>query len=148
MGREGSRCFGLLCRLVWRWQVVSLWPLVRLVSYLQRCVFVPHLSMSCLCLCIYSFILSACAQLCINDISPSSTVLATLNALALTVNSGVRAFAPIAGTSIFAAGIKWGWADGHLIWILLFVLALALNAAVWWLPEEAEGRPKKVGSEG
>ncbi|KAK4540617.1 hypothetical protein LTR36_009047 [Oleoguttula mirabilis] len=85
----------------------------------------------------------ACVQLCINDISPSSTVLATVNALSLTVNSGVRAFAPVAFTSIYAAGVKLGWADGHLIWFFLVAIALALNVAVYFLPERAEGRYKK-----
>lgn len=86
---------------------------------------------------------SACAQLCINDISPSSEVLATVNALALTVNSGVRAFAPVLGTSIFASGIKWGWADGHLVWFLLVAWAMLLNVVCNYLPEAAEGRPEK-----
>ncbi|KAK5117499.1 hypothetical protein LTR85_008884 [Meristemomyces frigidus] len=85
----------------------------------------------------------ACVQLCINDVSPSSTVLATVNALALTVNSGVRAFAPVAFTSIYAAGVKLGWADGHLIWFFLVAIALALNVAIYFLPEKAEGRYKK-----
>ncbi|KAK4893342.1 hypothetical protein LTR27_008238 [Elasticomyces elasticus] len=90
----------------------------------------------------------ACVQLALNDISPSSTVLATVNALALTVNSGVRAFAPVAFTSLFAVGVKWGWADGHLIWLVLIVIALGLNVACWFLPKAAEGnygRGKKVG---
>ncbi|KAK5692092.1 hypothetical protein LTR97_011266 [Elasticomyces elasticus] len=90
----------------------------------------------------------ACVQLALNDISPSSTVLATVNALALTVNSGVRAFAPVAFTSLFAVGVKWGWADGHLIWFVLIGIALGLNVACWFLPKAAEGnygRGKKVG---
>ncbi|KAK5709913.1 hypothetical protein LTR17_019361 [Elasticomyces elasticus] len=92
----------------------------------------------------------ACVQLALNDISPSSTVLATVNALALTVNSGVRAFAPVAFTSLFAVGVKWGWADGHLIWLVLIVIALGLNVACWFLPKAAEGnygKVKKVGDE-
>lgn len=84
----------------------------------------------------------AAIQLCVNDISPSATVLGTMNALALTINSGVRAFAPVLSTSIFASGIKWGFADGHLVWFFLVVLALGLNIACWFLPEAAEGRPK------
>ncbi|KAK5164294.1 uncharacterized protein LTR77_009989 [Saxophila tyrrhenica] len=92
----------------------------------------------------------AAIQLCINDIAPSSSVLATLNALALTINSGVRAFAPVVGTSIFASGIKWGFADGHLAWLVLIAWGLVLNVVCWYLPEAAEGRPKpraKAGDE-
>ena len=82
-------------------------------------------------------------QLCINDIAPSSTVLGTLNALALTVNSGVRAFAPIAFTSIFALGVKLRWADGHLVWFFIVAIALLLNVGVYYLPAQAEGITRK-----
>ena len=82
----------------------------------------------------------ACIQLCLNDISPSSAVLATVNALGLTVNSAVRAFAPVAFTSIYAGGIKLGWLHGHLVWLVLIILTLVLNAACFYLPKQAEGR--------
>ncbi|KAK5136172.1 hypothetical protein LTR08_004009 [Meristemomyces frigidus] len=85
----------------------------------------------------------ACVQLCLNDISPSSSVLATVNALALTVNSGVRAVAPVAFTSLYAAGVKTRFCDGQLIWFVLVALALGLNVAVYFLPARAEGRYKK-----
>lgn len=84
----------------------------------------------------------ACVQLALNDVSPSKQVLGTVNALALTVNSGVRAVVPAGFTTIYALGIKWGWADGHLAWILLVVIAVALNWAAWNLPEQAEGKPE------
>ncbi|EME86364.1 uncharacterized protein MYCFIDRAFT_45398 [Pseudocercospora fijiensis CIRAD86] len=82
-----------------------------------------------------------CVQLCLNDIAPSHTVLATLNALALTVNSGIRAVAPALFTSIYAFGVKIQWADGHLCWFILIALAAALNIPLRFLPEAAEGRP-------
>ncbi|KAK0254924.1 hypothetical protein B0A54_13360 [Friedmanniomyces endolithicus] len=92
----------------------------------------------------------ACVQLALNDISPSSAVLATVNALALTVNSGIRAFTPVAFTSLYAVGVKWGWADGHLIWFVLIAVALALYVDCWFLPAAAEGNygRKKVDGEG
>ena len=86
--------------------------------------------------------MKACIQLCINDIAPSSTVLGTLNALALTVNSGVRGFAPVLSTSIFAVGVKWGFADGHLVWFYLVVLSAGLYIATLYLPEAAQGKIK------
>ena len=73
--------------------------------------------------------------------APSPTTLATLNALALTVNSADRAVAPALFTSLFATGVKLGWLDGHLVWVLIVSLALLLNVAVRWLPEMAEGKP-------
>ncbi|KAI7199865.1 MFS general substrate transporter [Hortaea werneckii] len=90
----------------------------------------------------------ACVQLCLNDVSPSSTVLATVNALGLTMGSAVRAFAPVAFTSIYAAGIKGQILDGHLIWALLIVLTLGLNVLCFFLPRAAEGRYKAPVSEG
>ncbi|EME38764.1 hypothetical protein DOTSEDRAFT_92089 [Dothistroma septosporum NZE10] len=86
----------------------------------------------------------ACVQLCLNDISPSPHVLATVNALALTVNSAVRAVAPAVFTSLYAMGVKSGWADGHAIWFLLVALALMLNVVVRLLPEQAEGKPEQI----
>lgn len=81
----------------------------------------------------------ACVQLCLNDIAPSPTTLATLNAVALTVNSGLRAIAPVGITSLYAVGIKGRWIHGHLGWALLVIMALSLNVSVRWLPERAEG---------
>lgn len=95
----------------------------------------------------------AANQLCINDISPSPNVLGTLNALVLTLQSALRSFAPVAANSLFAIGVNWGWADGHLVWFFLVVLALGLIPVCWfYIPEGAEGRPdqqqaKKSGDE-
>ena len=66
-----------------------------------------------------------------------------MNALALTVNSGVRAFAPVLGTSLFATGVKWGWAHGHLAWIILVILSVLFIIPMYYLPEAAEGKVKK-----
>jgi len=79
----------------------------------------------------------------VNDIAPTSTVLGTVNALALTVNSGVRAVAPIAGTSLFAVGVKLQWADGHLVWFVFLAAAVGLNVLARFIPEKAQGRPAR-----
>lgn len=81
----------------------------------------------------------ACVQLCLNDIAPSPSTLATLNAVALTVNSGLRAVAPVGVASLYAVGVKGGWAHGHFGWGVLVVMAVLLNVSVRWLPENAEG---------
>ena len=80
-----------------------------------------------------------------NDISPSPAVLGTLVAVNLTVQTGLRAFSPVLATSIFAVGVKWGFAHGHLAWFVLLILALLLNVAVLYLPEKAAGKPIKPG---
>lgn len=56
----------------------------------------------------------------------------------------------MAFTSLFAVGVKWGWADGHLIWFVLIAIALGLFVASWFLPKAAEGNygKKKVVAEG
>jgi hypothetical protein len=81
----------------------------------------------------------ACVQLCLNDVAPSPSTLATLNAVALTANSGIRALAPVGMTSLYAVGIKGGWVDGHLGWICLVTMGVLLNVSVRWLPASAEG---------
>lgn len=82
-------------------------------------------------------------QLALNDVSPSPHMLATLNALALTVVSGVRAVSPVAATSVFAIGIGRQILYGYLAWAVLIGLALVYTVSVRWLPEKAEGRPDK-----
>jgi hypothetical protein len=79
-------------------------------------------------------------QLVLNDVSPSPAVLGTLNAVALTLVSGIRAFSPALFASLFAASVKSGILRGHLIWILMVVLAVGFTVAVRWCPED---RPMK-----
>ncbi|KAF2724858.1 MFS general substrate transporter [Polychaeton citri CBS 116435] len=81
----------------------------------------------------------ACVQLCLNDVSPSPDVNATLNGIALAIQSGIRAVAPALFTSIFAFGVKWGKIDGHLVWIFLVMLAIPVPFIVRWLPKKAQG---------
>ena len=56
----------------------------------------------------------------------------------------------MAFTSLYAVGVKWGWADGHLIWFVLIAVAVALYVDCWFLPKAAEGNygRKKVGGDG
>ena len=84
-----------------------------------------------------------CVQLMLNDISPSPTVNATINALALAITSGIRAFMPAIFTSIFAFGVKWGAIDGHLVWVCLEVLCIGLVVLIQFVPAKAAGEPKK-----
>ncbi|KAL3420317.1 major facilitator superfamily transporter [Phlyctema vagabunda] len=87
----------------------------------------------------------AAAQLAVNDISPSSSSLGTVNAIALTLVSGERAIAPALFASLFAASVRSRILYGHLIWVLMVLIALGLAVALRWLPKRAEGRAKKVG---
>ncbi|CAG8011114.1 unnamed protein product [Penicillium olsonii] len=81
-------------------------------------------------------------QLALNDISPSPRVLGTLNALALTGISGLRAFDPALFTSLFAIGARTQLAGGYAIWILLVLLASGLSIAVKYLPEPKGARKR------
>ncbi|KZL80035.1 major facilitator superfamily transporter [Colletotrichum incanum] len=74
-------------------------------------------------------------QLALNDVSPSPQVLGTLNALALTGTSVIRAFSPALFTSLFAIGARTQYLWGHAIWILMIALATGLIFAVRQLPE-------------
>jgi hypothetical protein len=81
----------------------------------------------------------ACVQLCLNDVAPSPSTLATLNAVALTVTSGLRALGPVGMASLYAVGVKGGWLHGHLGWLCLVFMGVLLNVSVRWLPASAEG---------
>jgi hypothetical protein len=82
-------------------------------------------------------------QLALNDISPSPKVLGTLNALALTGVSGLRAFCPALFTSVFALGARTQLAGGYAIWILLGLLASGLSLVARFLPEPREARKRR-----
>lgn len=82
----------------------------------------------------------AAVQLALNDIAPNHASLGTLNALALTVVSGIRTIGPALFTSIFAAGVKKQILNGHLIWPVLIGIALMGPIGIRWLPKKAEGK--------
>lgn len=82
----------------------------------------------------------ACVQLCLNDISPSPRVFGTLNAVALTINSGVRTVTPMAITSLYATGVKYHVLHGHLAWVVMVALTGSYVFFLRYLPEKAEGR--------
>jgi hypothetical protein len=84
--------------------------------------------------------------LALNDIAPSPSTLGTLNALALTLVSGIRAVAPAAFSSIFATGVRNKILDGHFVWVILVSMALVYILLVRWLPEKAEGKLKESES--
>ncbi|KAF4119330.1 Vacuole effluxer Atg22 like [Geosmithia morbida] len=75
------------------------------------------------------------AQLALNDVAPDHHVLGTLNAIALTVSSGVRSVIPGMASAVFAVGVKHQIFRGHLEWLTLIPLSLAYFACVRHLPE-------------
>lgn len=79
-------------------------------------------------------------QLALNDVAPSPLQLGELNAIALTITSGLRAVSPAAFTSFFAIAVKKQLLDGYLVWLVMIVLGAGFALAVRWLPENAEGR--------
>ncbi|KAM0195448.1 hypothetical protein ACHAPC_000643 [Botrytis cinerea] len=86
---------------------------------------------------------TACGQLALNDIAPSSETLGTLNSIALAVTSGTRAFVPALFTIIFAYGVTHQILWGYFIWVFEISVAIGLVIAVPFLPKEAYGRGKK-----
>ncbi|OAP54942.1 hypothetical protein AYL99_10642 [Fonsecaea erecta] len=89
-------------------------------------------------------------QLVLNDVSPGPEVLGTLNAVALTLVSGIRAFSPALFASLFATSVRSRVLGGHVIWILMVVLALGFTLISRWIPEpgKGEGTPKPVNAHG
>jgi predicted outer membrane lipoprotein len=83
-------------------------------------------------------------QLVLNDVCPAPEVLGSLNALALTIVSGLRAFCPALFASLFASSADSGILGGHLIWILMIVIAAAFGIVVRWTPEPHKDKNRKT----
>jgi MFS family permease len=79
-------------------------------------------------------------QLALNDVSPSPHALATLNALILTLVSGIRAFVPALFTTLFAISVGNHLLWGHAIWVLMMCLAGGLTVLTYQLPNTEEIR--------
>ncbi|KAI1802659.1 MFS general substrate transporter [Daldinia bambusicola] len=77
-------------------------------------------------------------QLALNDVSPSPVTLGTLNALALTITSGLRAFSPVLFTSLFAISAKYQLLWGYLVWLILVIIAAAFTVSTRFLPAASE----------
>lgn len=84
-------------------------------------------------------------QLAINDICPTRQTLGTLNAIALTTASGIRAIIPAAFTSLFAIGVRNQILKGYLAWVVMIAIAAGFNVALRWLPAKAEGKTDDNG---
>ena len=83
------------------------------------------------------------AQLALNDVCPSYQTLGTLNALALTLSSGIRAVAPALFTSIYAASLRLHLLWGQFIWVIVAAIIIALRFSLAWLPKEVDYIPAK-----
>lgn len=79
-------------------------------------------------------------QLAINEISPSPATLGTLNALALTMSSAVRAVTPGIFASRFSISVKTQMLWGHMVWVILVVLTLGMVVGIEWLPSRISSR--------
>ncbi|KAI0427123.1 major facilitator superfamily transporter [Xylaria sp. FL1042] len=82
------------------------------------------------------------AQLALNDVSPSHETLGMLNAIALTLTSGLRSFSPALFASLFAIGAGSQFFHGYLIWVVLVLLALGFTISTRFLPETSEKQPE------
>ncbi|CAK7220705.1 hypothetical protein SCUCBS95973_004253 [Sporothrix curviconia] len=74
-------------------------------------------------------------QLAVNDTAPSPQQLGTLNALALTGASAIRAFAPALFTTLYAINARTQWLGGYAIWVLIILIALGYTVAAHYLPD-------------
>ncbi|KAJ8105252.1 hypothetical protein ONZ43_g7499 [Nemania bipapillata] len=81
------------------------------------------------------------AQLALNDISPSQETLGLLNALALTLVSGLRSFSPALFASLFAIGAGNQLFYGYFVWVVLVIFALGFTVSTRYLPETGEKQP-------
>lgn len=74
------------------------------------------------------------AQLALNDVSPNPQVLGTLNGIALTLSSGIRAVVPGVASAIYSIGARNHILYGQLAWAILIPIALAFYLAASLLP--------------
>ncbi|EJU00003.1 MFS general substrate transporter [Dacryopinax primogenitus] len=86
-------------------------------------------------------------QLALNDISPNPLAHGTLNGVALSLQSAVRAVAPATYNTVYAIGVERQILWGELGFAMLIVTAFGFIVLLKWLPEQAEGRPKKKADE-
>ncbi|KAI1127846.1 major facilitator superfamily transporter [Nemania abortiva] len=81
------------------------------------------------------------AQLALNDVSPSQETLGMLNALALTMTSGLRSFSPALFASLFAIGAGNQFFYGYFVWVIMVILALGFTFSTRYLPDTSEKPP-------
>ncbi|KAH7101570.1 MFS general substrate transporter [Auriculariales sp. MPI-PUGE-AT-0066] len=80
-------------------------------------------------------------QLALNDASPTPLALGTLNGIAMSLASGVRAFTPGVFTALYAYGVSHRILNGYLgIWILV-LLACGFRLTLAGLPEKSNIPP-------
>ena len=86
-------------------------------------------------------------QLALNDASPSPATLGTLNALALSIVSGVRAFSPALFAGLFALGARTQLLWGYAIWVLMVLVAVGFTVLSRVMPdyEEMKRRREREG---
>ncbi|KAK0624731.1 major facilitator superfamily domain-containing protein [Bombardia bombarda] len=77
-------------------------------------------------------------QLALNEVSPSPAVLGTLNAVALSITSGMRAFSPALFTSLFAVGARTQALWGYAIWVVMVAIAVGFAVVSRYMPDYAE----------
>lgn len=79
-------------------------------------------------------------QLMLNDVAPSPQTVGTLNAIALTEMSGIRAVSPALFTSLFAVGARTQWLWGYSIWLVMIIMATAYTVVSRYIPDYDEMR--------
>lgn len=72
-------------------------------------------------------------QLALNDVSPAAHLLGTLNAVALTCTGAIRSFVPGVATAVYAVGVRHQILWGHLAWVILIPISMALPLCMKWL---------------
>lgn len=71
-----------------------------------------------------------CVQLALQSISPHPHLLGTVNAVALTLASAIRSFAPGLATTVYAIGARNQVLYGHLAWVILVLISATLSVIV------------------
>ncbi|KJR80635.1 uncharacterized protein SPSK_05209 [Sporothrix schenckii 1099-18] len=86
-------------------------------------------------------------QLAVNDTAPSPQLLGTLNALALTGVSMIRAFTPALFTALYAISVRNQLLWGYGIWVLMVLISLGFTLSAQYLPDYDELKKARTEAE-
>ncbi|KAH8915985.1 MFS general substrate transporter [Atractiella rhizophila] len=85
----------------------------------------------------------ACNMILVNAAAPSPSLLGTMNGIAQSVASGMRALGPAASTSLFALSVQKNVMDGKLVWVVFSTIAAGAFGTSWLLHDERTDDEKK-----
>ena len=89
--------------------------------------------------------LPGCSFMFVTTSSPAPNLLGSVNGLAQTVVSMVRALGPAGATALFSLSTNNGWMGGYAIYVIMCALTAGALLSTLLLPESGKSTPKGKG---